>query len=512
MVLVILDGWGVRQESDNNAIYHAQTPNFDNWISTCPNTTLQASAGDVGLPDGQMGNSEVGHVNLGAGRIVYQDYARINRAIADGSFYDNAALNQAIDAAKSGSGVVHIMGLLSPGGVHSHTSHMEATVKAARDRGIEKIFVHGFLDGRDTPPRSALDFIDGFEKSLGAMKAGVLASVCGRYYAMDRDMRWDRVAQAYEMLTEGKGLHASSARAAVHASYEKGEDDEFVRPTLMVKDGKPLATIADGDAVLMINFRADRAREISHAFTTPSGGEGGFNGFERNRMPALSAYLCMTQYDKTLQNILVGYPPERPARILPEELAGLELKQLRAAETEKYAHVTYFFNGGREDPFPGEDRLMIKSPDVATYDLQPEMSANALTDAVLQRLEESSYDFIAINYANPDMVGHTGKFEAAVEAIGAVDRCVGRLVARIQAMGGEVLITADHGNADMMVDTATGQAHTAHTTNPVPLIYVGREAALKPGRLSDVAPTILALMGLPQPAEMSGEALVTLQS
>ncbi|OSM06767.1 putative phosphoglyceromutase [Magnetofaba australis IT-1] len=445
-------------------------------------------------------------MNLGAGRIVYQEYTRIGKAVADGSFHHNEAVVKACDAAKEQGGAVHIMGLLSPGGVHSHQDHLLAAVEAAKQRGHDAIFVHAILDGRDTPPRSALGFIDDFEAGLKRIGVGRIASVTGRYFTMDRDNRWDRVARGYRVMTDGDGHVALSARAAVLSAYERDQNDEFVEPTVITELGAPLSMIQDGDAVLCMNFRADRVREISAAFTKDD-----FDGFERGARLQLAAYVCLTQYSEDLTNVLVAFPPQKLTHILGEEISRLGLKQLRAAETEKYAHVTYFFNGGEESPFENEDRLLIPSPDVATYDLKPEMSAVELTDQVIERVQSGAYDLIVVNYANPDMVGHTGVYEAAVTAIETVDACLGRLWEAVRQAGGEMLITADHGNADQMVD---GDApHTAHTNNAAPLIYLGeREAALEHGALCDIAPTLLALMDLPQPAEMDGRALVTLRA
>ncbi len=458
-----------------------------------------------------MGNSEVGHVNLGAGRIVYQDFARINMAVEKGEFEQNPAVVEALGEVKSRGGAVHIMGLMSPGGVHSHTDHLLAAVRAAKVQGLDRVHIHAFLDGRDTPPRSAIGYINDFEQGLAEIGIGNIVSVCGRYYAMDRDNRWDRVQRAYDMLTLGEGERAERAVAAVEAAYGRDENDEFVQPTLVAEAGAAAVRVEDGDLVLMANFRADRMREICHALTDPEEGQGAFEGFERRRLPKLAAFLCMTQYDATLKGVGIAYPPNRPKRTLGEELSRLGLSQLRIAETEKYAHVTYFFNGGEEQPFEGEDRVLIPSPKVDTYDLKPEMSAVEVTDALIERIESGRYDFIAVNYANADMVGHTGVYEAAIRAIETLDRCLGRLEAAVTAAGGEMLITADHGNADMMMAEESGQPHTAHTNNPVPLLHIGRPSALRNGRLSDIAPTVMALMGLSQPKEMSGTSLVELK-
>ncbi|MBF0612007.1 MAG: 2,3-bisphosphoglycerate-independent phosphoglycerate mutase [Magnetococcales bacterium] len=507
MALIILDGWGMAPPGPHNAIHHAHTPNFDLWWQEKPTALLETSANAVGLPAGQMGNSEVGHMNMGAGRVVYQDFTRISLAVENGSFGQNPAIVQGIQAARELGGSVHIFGLLSPGGVHSHTDHLLAAVAAAKQQGVNAVYIHAFLDGRDTPPRSALGYLSDFEQGLAKIGCGMIATVCGRYYAMDRDKRWERVAKAYAMLVAGEGRQATNAHAAVENGYALGEDDEFISPTVVVNpEGAPLATIQDGDTILVMNFRADRVREISHAFTDGDS----FTGFARARIPKLAAYVCLTQYDETLQNVLVAYPPDNLNNTMGEILSQKGLSQLRAAETEKFAHVTYFFNGGREPPFPGEERILIPSPKVATYDQQPEMSAPLLTQTVVEHLEKNPCDFLLLNFANPDMVGHTGDFAATLRALETVDHCLGILVNAILKAGGEVLITADHGNADHMVEESTGQPHTAHTLNPAPLIYLGRKATLKNGKLCDLAPTLLHLMGIPQPMEMEGQILVTL--
>ncbi|MBF0584805.1 MAG: 2,3-bisphosphoglycerate-independent phosphoglycerate mutase [Magnetococcales bacterium] len=512
VTLVVLDGWGVSAEQNHNAIHHAATPNFDRWWNDCPHALVQTSAGDVGLPDGQMGNSEVGHTNLGAGRIVYQDLTRINKAIWDGSFASNPALEETIGRAVAQNGAVHLYGLLSPGGVHSHSEHLLAAVLAAHDCQVEQIYVHAILDGRDTPPRSAMEYLQAFQSGLKRIGAGRIVSLCGRYYGMDRDNRWDRVKRAYEMLTMGIGHRATDPLQALQDAYDRGENDEFVQPTLIVPDTQSVTTLKDGDSLLMLNFRADRTREICHALLDPAEGPQAFQGFARRVQPKLAGLLTMTQYDTSLQPVAVAFPPEPLTHILGELLAEAGLRQLRAAETEKYAHVTYFFNGGREEPFVGEERLLVPSPKVATYDLQPEMSAVTLTDQVIERLSQGHLDFIVVNYANPDMVGHTGQFEATVRAIECVDHCLGRLAEAVLAAGGELLITADHGNADCMLTPGTQQPHTAHTNSPAPLLYLGRDATLQDGRLCDIAPTLLKLMHLPQPTQMSGIPLLRFAS
>ncbi|MBF0418265.1 MAG: 2,3-bisphosphoglycerate-independent phosphoglycerate mutase, partial [Magnetococcales bacterium] len=415
-------------------------PHFDQWWQTRPHALVQTSGEAVGLPEGQMGNSEVGHANLGAGRILYQDYTRVDRAVRAGQLVGNPALAQTVQKALAAGGAIHIMGLLSPGGVHAHSDHLLGAVAAARDLGAERIFVHAFLDGRDTPPRSALEYVAAFETGLRTLNAGRIVTVCGRYWAMDRDKRWERVARAYAMLLDGTGERAASALSAIEVAYARGEDDEFVQPSLIPDATGRVVVIEDGDAILMMNFRADRAREIAHALLDPEpdpkAGTPGFTGFPRARRAHLSGYMCLTEHDATLPGVLVAFPPQLPTMTLGEVLSGMGLRQLRAAETEKYAHVTYFFNGGQEICFPGEDRLLIPSPKVATYDLQPTMSAYELTDQVVARIESGIYDLIVVNFANPDMVGHTGKFDAAIQAIETVDRCLGRLATAVLTQGG----------------------------------------------------------------------------
>ncbi|MEJ8567523.1 2,3-bisphosphoglycerate-independent phosphoglycerate mutase [Elongatibacter sediminis] len=499
LVLMILDGWGHRVESENNAIALAKTPCWDTLWSNDPHALLETSGAAVGLPDGQMGNSEVGHMNIGAGRIVYQDFTRISRAIEDGSFQSNAALCRAIDAARSRHATVHVMGLLSPGGVHSHESHFIETVRLAAQRGAPRVAVHAFLDGRDTPPRSARASLEAMQEEADRLESVSIDSVIGRYYAMDRDQRWDRVERAWHAIADGRAEHsAESAVAALEAAYEREENDEFVQPTVI---GTPPG-VRPGDSVIFVNFRADRARELSQAFVDPA-----FDGFAREPRE-LSAFVCMTEYLNGLP-AEVAFPAETLPNLLGEVLARHGLHQLRLAETEKYAHVTFFLNGGREDPFPLEERVLIPSPRVATYDLQPEMSSVELTERLVDAIASNRFDVIICNVANPDMVGHSGKLEAAIQAVEAVDRVLARTIEAIDAAGGELLVTADHGNVEQMIDPETGQAHTAHTTQPVPLLYHGRDARMAAsGSLRDIAPTLLYLLGIDIPAEMTGQPLI----
>ena len=507
LVLLILDGWGYREETSHNAIALANTPNWDQLWESTQRALINTSGEAVGLPAGQMGNSEVGHMNIGAGRIVYQDFTRIDLAIEDGSFFENPVLLRACDGARESGRTVHIMGLLSPGGVHSHEDQFFATIRLAAKRGVGSIAVHAFLDGRDTPPRSALESIDRLQTLVDSIPAAAVASVSGRYYAMDRDERWERVEEAYRALTAGESeFTAGSARESVEAAYERGENDEFVRPTVLVRPGgdagEPVSMIGEGDSILFVNFRADRARQISRAFV-----EEDFKGFERTKI-GLADFVGMTEYSADIP-ASVAFPPERLKQILGEVLSKNDLCQLRIAETEKYAHVTFFMNGGEEQPFPGEHRILIPSPDVATYDLQPEMSAPELTNKLVEAIASDKFDVIICNVANPDMVGHSGKLDAAMKAVEAVDHLLGAVSTAVSGAGGEMLITADHGNVEQMQDESSGQAHTAHTTNPVPLLFLGREATMTAsGSLRDIAPTMLYLLGLPQPEEMTGQSLV----
>lgn len=507
MTLIILDGWGYSENPESNAIYHARTPNWDQLWNDNPHTLLRCSGAEVGLPASQMGNSEVGHLNLGAGRVIYQEFTRISRAIKTGSFFTNKTLTDAVDLAIANNKAVHVIGLLSPGGVHSHEEHIQAMVKLAAERGAKKLYLHAFTDGRDTAPKSAASSIEAMEAEFKELGCGRFASVIGRYFAMDRDHRWPRIQAAYDLITQGKGDYtAASALEALEMAYGRGETDEFVKATAIVPAGQQPVTIEDGDVVLFMNYRSDRARQITRPFI-----EEEFDGFVRSVRPKLGTFASLTEYHKDF-HIPVAFPPEQITNCFGEHISNLGLHQLRIAETEKYAHVTFFFNGGVETPFPGEDRILVPSPDVATYDLQPEMSAAELTDKLVAAIKGGQYDAIICNFANPDMVGHTGKFDAAVLAIEAIDACLGKVMNAIKEVGGEALITADHGNAEQMSDPESGQAHTAHTHNPVPLIYVGRPATPDESRgsLADVAPTMLYLMGLDIPSRMSGHPLMRL--
>ncbi|MBP3983744.1 2,3-bisphosphoglycerate-independent phosphoglycerate mutase [Pseudoxanthomonas helianthi] len=500
VVLLILDGWGHREDPADNALALAELPNWRRLLATCPHTLIHTEGRHVGLPDGQMGNSEVGHMNLGAGRIVYQDLTRIDAAIEDGSFFANAELAAACDAAKADGGTLHVFGLLSPGGVHSHENHIFAMLDMAARRGVPKVAVHAFLDGRDTPPRSAEASLRALQDLCAKLGNAHVASVSGRYYAMDRDQRWDRVRKAWDAIVEAKSEHhAPDALAALQAAYARGENDEFVLPTV-IDGAQPMR---DGDAVVFMNFRADRARQLTAAFVSPT-----FDGFEARR-PKLARYVCLSEYDAKLP-APVAFPPDDLRHTLGELLAENGLAQLRIAETEKYAHVTFFFSGGREDPYADEERILVPSPKVATYDLQPEMSAPEVTDKLVSAIASGRFDAVVCNIANPDMVGHSGILDAAIQAAQAVDVAIGRIEAAVRAAHGALLITADHGNLEMMRDPQTGQPHTAHTVGPVPFVYVGERADAKlreGGALRDVAPTMLDLLGLPQPAEMTGRSL-----
>lgn len=506
MALVILDGYGYREDKQDNAIANAKTPVLDGLIANNPNTLISASGMDVGLPDGQMGNSEVGHTNIGAGRVVYQDLTRITKSIADKEFQQNETLVAAMDKAIKAGKAVHIMGLMSPGGVHSHEDHIYAAVEMAAERGAEKIYLHCFLDGRDTPPRSAGGSLERFSALFEKLGKGRVASLVGRYYAMDRDNNWDRVEQAYNLLTEAKAEFTfDSAVAGLEAAYSRDENDEFIKPTQIKAEGEESAAILDGDAVIFMNYRADRARQITRSFV-PS-----FDGFERNVFPNVD-FVMLTQYAADIP-LLCAFPPASLENTYGEWLSKAGKTQLRISETEKYAHVTFFFNGGVENEFEGEERQLVASPKVATYDLQPEMSAPELTDKLVAAIKSGKYDAIVCNYPNCDMVGHTGVYDAAVKASEALDECLGKVVEAINEVDGQLLITADHGNAEMMVNPETGGIHTAHTNLPVPLIYVGgKDLEFKQdGKLSDLAPTMLSLSDMEIPAEMSGQVLVNLK-
>ncbi len=504
VVLIILDGWGYSEAPEGNAIAAARIPVWERMWKENPHTLIRTSGASVGLPGGQMGNSEVGHLNLGAGRVIYQEFTRVGRSIRTGSFYTNQTLTAAVDEAANRHKAVHIMGLLSAGGVHSHEEHIHAMARLAFDRGAKRIYVHAFLDGRDTPPKSADRSIRAMNQVFKELGVGMIASVIGRYYAMDRDHRWERIEQAYDLLADGRGeFQAASACDALAEAYERGESDEFVRATSIVPDGARPIRIEDGDVMFFLNYRSDRARQLTRAFI-----EKDFNGFVRKRLPKLKRFVSLTQYNSNF-DIPVAFPPERISNCFGEYVSKQGMRQLRLAETEKYAHVTFFFNGGREKPFEGEDRILVPSPDVATYDLKPEMSADEVTDHLVEAIEGRKYDAIICNYANSDMVGHTGKLEAAIQAIETLDYCLGRVKKALHRAGGEMLITADHGNAEQMWDPEINQAHTAHSSNPVPLIYVGREAELdENGALCDIAPTLLRMMRLEQPSEMKGHPLI----
>ncbi len=498
LVLMILDGFGIAPD-EGNAIVAANTPNLDRILKENPVTKIGASGMDVGLPDGQMGNSEVGHTNIGAGRIVYQELTRITKSAEEGDMEKNPALLKAMQSAKDNGKALHFMGLLSDGGVHSHNTHLYALLGLAKKLGLEKVFVHCFLDGRDVPPSSGKDYVKELMAKLEEIGVGKVATVMGRYYAMDRDNRWERVEKAYAAMVYGEGVKAECPVCAVQNSYDENVTDEFVVPTVC-EGAEP---VASGDSVIFYNFRPDRAREITRTLVDPD-----FSGFERKKGFFPLSYVCMTQYDATMPNVDVAYKPESLTNTFGEYLSKNDLTQLRIAETEKYAHVTFFFNGGVEKQYPGEERILVKSPSVATYDLQPEMSAYEVTDKMVEAVKSGKYDALILNYANCDMVGHTGVFEAAVKAVEAVDACIVRVEAAVKEMGGCILLTADHGNADRMVDD-DGTPFTAHTTNPVPFCVINHPCELREGgRLADIAPTMLKILGLPQPSEMTGESII----
>ncbi|CAM4438534.1 MAG: 2,3-bisphosphoglycerate-independent phosphoglycerate mutase [Legionellaceae bacterium] len=507
LLLIILDGWGYRKEKQYNAIAAANTPHWDYLWQHYPHTLISASGLEVGLPEGQMGNSEVGHLNIGSGRIVYQDFTRIEEAIKQGQFFDNPVLHHAFNKAVNSGKAVHILGLLSPGGVHSHERHIHAMLEMAVKAGCRELYLHAFLDGRDTPPASALASLEAIENKFHTLGHGSIASIIGRYYAMDRDQRWDRVQAAFELLTNRKSeFQADSAKMALEMAYARGETDEFVKATAISHKGE-FVCIQPGDIVIFANYRADRMRQLARAFTQKD-----FTHFSRASFIELGECVTLTQYATDIQAKIV-YPPLLLNQVLGEYLANQGYKQLRVAETEKYAHVTFFLNGGREEPYPGEERILIPSLKVATYDLEPKMSAYEITQTLNNAIHNKAYDFIVCNYANPDMVGHTGNFDAAIKAIEVIDECLGKLISALKSVGGEMVITADHGNVECMHDEKTGQSHTAHTIEPVPFLYVGRQAEIisEKGLLADVAPTLLHILGLSQPIEMTGKSLLQIK-
>lgn len=531
VVLAIMDGWGLAAPGPGNGVALAKTPNVDRWIAECPFTTLAASGLDVGLPEGQIGNSEVGHLNIGAGLVVYQDFTRISKSIGDGDFFENAALLGAIHHAQQTGGSLHLMGLFGPGGVHSHEDHLHALLSLAHREGLERVFLHLFLDGRDVLPRSAITFLDTLEGVLNRIGVGTIATVSGRYYAMDRDKRWERTGLAHDALTKGEGLTAVSARVAIQSSYDRDVSDEFVLPTVIVRDGNPVATVKDGDAIIFTNFRPDRGRQMTRAFVLPDINEQIKKHYvkqqaEGQKLPATIwqrgpqiqnlFYVTLTEYEESVP-VHVAFPPRHVDHPIGQVVNAAGKRQFHIAETEKYPHVTFFFNGGREEPFEGEGRALVPSPKVATYDLQPEMSADGVTEKLLEAITSAEYDFIIVNYANPDMVGHTGIIPAVVKACETVDYDMGQVVPAIIEQGGAIIIIADHGNAEQLIDPETGGPHTAHTTNPVPCILVaapglglgkGEITLRSGGRLADVAPTLLDLLGLPLASEMTGQSLI----
>ncbi len=507
VILLILDGFGYREEIADNAIAQAKKPNWDRLWSQYPHTLINASEHYVGLPDGQMGNSEVGHLNIGAGRVVYQDFERVNQSIKSGEFFELPVLVNAIEQLKAEDKALHIFGLLSDGGVHSHEDHIHAMVEMAVHRGLKKVYVHAFLDGRDTPPVSAQPYLQKLEAKLQSLGAGKIVSICGRFYAMDRDKRWPRVEAAYDMITEGiSEFRADTALAGLQAAYARGENDEFVKATVIAGQNEQPVHVEDGDVIVQMNFRSDRARQLTHALLAEN-----FDGFHRRHVRKLAGYFTLTMHDKNEKAAIPIFAPFEVKNTFGEYIANQGFNQLRIAETEKYPHVTFFFNGGEELVFDGEDRILVPSPQVATYDLQPEMSAHEVTDKLEEAILSRQYHAIICNYANCDMVGHSGILEASIKAVEAVDTCIGRVVAAMQSIGGEVIITADHGNVEQMMDNVNHQPHTQHTTNLVPFLYIGRKAQLAKvgeGALSDIAPTLLKMMGLPQPAEMTGKPLL----
>ena len=501
-MLMILDGFGKNPNKEGNAIEIAKTPNIDKLMKENPTTTIYTSGLHVGLPEGQMGNSEVGHTNIGAGRIVYQELTRITKSIEDGDFFSNEELCKAIENCKKNNSKLHIMGLLSDGGVHSHQRHLFAVLELAKRKGFEDVYVHCFLDGRDTPPASAENYLLKLEEKMKEKGVGKIATLSGRFYAMDRDKRWQRVQKAYDAMVKGEGVKATSAVMAIEASYQKEVFDEFVEPTVIYSGEKPVATIENDDSVIFFNFRPDRAREITRTIVDED-----FNEFETKKINVY--FVCFTQYDETMPNVEIAFKPTNLKNTFGEYISEKGLKQLRIAETEKYAHVTFFFNGGNEKQYEGEDRILVPSPKVETYDLKPEMSAFEVTEKVVEQIESKKYNSIILNFANPDMVGHTGNLEAAVKAVETIDECVGKIIKAINKVQGVLLITADHGTVEQMIDYKTGEPHTAHTTNPVPLILVGMgDVKLKEGKLADLAPTMLDIMELEKPEEMTGESII----
>ena len=501
-MLMILDGFGIRESKVGNAVKLANTPNIDKLMKICPTSIIHTSGLQVGLPEGQMGNSEVGHTNIGAGRIVYQELTRITKSIEDGDFFSIPEFVSAIENCKKHGSKLHILGLLSDGGVHSHIRHLYGLLELAKRKDFEDVYVHCFMDGRDTPPASGESYIVKLEEKMREKGVGKIATISGRFYSMDRDKRWQRVQKAYDALVNGEGNKATSAVSAIESSYQKEVFDEFVEPTVIYSGDKPVAKIEKNDSVIFFNFRPDRARELTRTLVDPE-----FNEFETKNLDLY--YVTFTQYDATLPNVNIAFKPEKLVNTFGEYISKNGLTQLRIAETEKYAHVTFFFNGGEEKQYPGEDRILVPSPKVETYDMQPEMSAEEVTVKVVEAIKSEKYNSIILNYANPDMVGHTGSLEAAIKAIEKIDGCVQRVVDAVKEQNGVLLITADHGNAEQMIDEATGEPHTAHTTNPVPLILVGKDnVRLKEGRLADLAPTMLEIMGLEKPQEMTGESLI----
>ena len=504
-VLVILDGWGLSDQQEHNAIAGARTPVWDRLWREHPHTEIETSGSAVGLPSGQMGNSEVGHLNLGSGRVVYQEFTRVSRSIRTGSFFTNRTLTDTVDSAIKNNKAVHIFGLLSPGGVHSHEDHIHAMVRLAVERGAHQVYVHAFLDGRDMPPQSAKPSLERIQNLFDELGKGRIASIIGRYFAMDRDRRWERVQKAYELVVCSEAEYeAVDPITGLEMAYERGETDEFVQATRIVPEGDSAVRMEDGDVVISMNYRSDRMRQIAKPFI-----EEDFDNFERSCIPRLSTFASLTEYKKNWDNP-VAFPAERLNNVFGEYISKLGLHQLRVAETEKYAHVTFFFNGGVEEPFEGEERILVPSPDVATYDLKPEMSAPEVTDNLVEAIESENYDAIIVNYANGDMVGHTGIYDAAVKAVETLDECLGRVVRALHKVDGSLLITADHGNVEQMEDPDSGQRHTAHTNNPVPLVYVGSRSAIfeEKGALCDIVPTLLQIMGLEQPSEMTGHSLL----